>query len=261
MCELLGMSANTPTDICFSFSGLLERGGRTGPHKDGWGIVFYEGKGARAFHDSGASFQSELAQWVKSYPIKSHSVISHIRQANVGEVSLPNTHPFQRELWGRALSFAHNGQIPEVKDFQLPYYQPIGDTDSEHAFCFLLGAIRERFPERPSKPEHWFELLAALCQQLATLGVFNMLLTDGEYLITFCTSKLCWITREAPFGEAKLTDADVSIDFGTETTPNDKVTVIATAPLTNNEHWNTYQPGEFRVFKDGVSIFHRCLSS
>ncbi|MGL5672600.1 MAG: class II glutamine amidotransferase, partial [Plesiomonas shigelloides] len=47
MCELLGMSANVPTDICFSFTGLARRGGQTGPHKDGWGITFYEGRGFR----------------------------------------------------------------------------------------------------------------------------------------------------------------------------------------------------------------------
>ena len=44
MCELLGMSANVPTDIVFSFTGLMQRGGRTGPHRDGWGIAFYEGR-------------------------------------------------------------------------------------------------------------------------------------------------------------------------------------------------------------------------
>ncbi|GGD52598.1 hypothetical protein GCM10011357_05550 [Lacimicrobium alkaliphilum] len=45
MCELMGMSANVPTDICFSFKGLRERRGRTGPHKDGWGVAFYSIKG------------------------------------------------------------------------------------------------------------------------------------------------------------------------------------------------------------------------
>ena len=29
MCELLGMSANVPTDIVFSFTGLMQRGGKT----------------------------------------------------------------------------------------------------------------------------------------------------------------------------------------------------------------------------------------
>ncbi len=39
MCELLGMSANVPTDICFSFTGLVQRGGGTGPHKMAGGLL------------------------------------------------------------------------------------------------------------------------------------------------------------------------------------------------------------------------------
>ena len=114
MCELLGMSANVPTDICFSFSGLVQRGGGTGPHKDGWGITFYEGKGCRTFKDPQPSFQSPIAKLVQDYPIKSCSVIAHIRQANRGEVALENTHPFTRELWGRHWTYAHNedGKFP-----------------------------------------------------------------------------------------------------------------------------------------------------
>ena len=37
------------TDIRFSFAALAKRGGATGPHRDGWGISFYEGRGARMF--------------------------------------------------------------------------------------------------------------------------------------------------------------------------------------------------------------------
>ena len=73
MCELLGMSANVPTDICFSFTGLVQRGGGTGPHKDGWGITFYEGKGCRTFKDPQPSFQSPIAKLVQEYPITSCS--------------------------------------------------------------------------------------------------------------------------------------------------------------------------------------------
>lgn len=101
MCELMGMSANVPTDICFSFTGLVRRGGITGPHRDGWGIAFYEGKGCRMFHDARPSAESEIARLLERYSIKSRTVISHIRQATHGKVSLENTHPFRRELWGR----------------------------------------------------------------------------------------------------------------------------------------------------------------
>jgi predicted glutamine amidotransferase len=255
MCELLGMSANTPTDICFSFTGLIERGGHTGPHRDGWGIVFYEGAGARAFHDPSPSAQSPLADWVKAYPIKSQIVLSHIRQANVGSISLENTHPFQRELWGRSFSFAHNGQVPDVKNYPLNFYKPIGQTDSEHAFCWVLDRLRTKFPVLPERLEEWLPVVADACTELAKLGVFNMLLSDGNVLLSFCSSKLYWITRQAPFNQASLKDTQLTVNFAKETTPQDKVTIIATEPLTQNEAWKPYIKGEFRCFLNGDSIF------
>ena len=141
MCELLGMSANVPTDVVFSFTGLVQRGGRTGPHRDGWGIGFYEGRGLRLFQDPQASADSEIARLVQRYPIKSETVIGHIRQANVGAVSLANTHPFMREMWGRNWCFAHNGQLADFAP-AASIYQPVGATDSEAAFCDMLNRLR-----------------------------------------------------------------------------------------------------------------------
>lgn len=253
MCELLGMSANVPTDICFSFAGLARRGGETGPHGDGWGIAFYEGRGLRTFHDPLPSARSRIAELLISYPIKSRVVISHIRQANVGDVCLANTHPFSRELWGRLWCFAHNGQVdPEIFSWPLRFYRPVGTTDSEYIFCWLLDRIRERFPEGPpADPRALHELVHDCCERLRRLGVFNMLLSESRHLYCYCTTKLSWITRRAPFGEARLRDRDMTVDFGAETTPNDVVTVIATEPLTDNEHWHRLQPGDLVVFADG----------
>lgn len=249
MCELLGMSANVPTDICFSFTGLMQRGGRTGPHRDGWGIVFYEGKGFRTFKDPQPSCESKIARLVQEYPIKSCAVISHIRQANRGGVRLENTHPFTRELWGQYWTFAHNGQLSDYQE-QLPTSTsiPVGQTDSELAFCWLLEKIRQRFPTQPSDMSLVFHWIAQCCEELKALGVFNMLLSNGEYVMTYCTNHLYWITRRAPFGKAALLDEDVEINFQEETTPNDVVSIIATQPLTGNEHWHRMKPGEYGVF-------------
>lgn len=255
MCELLGMSANVPTDICFSFAGLMQRGGGTGPHKDGWGIAFYEGKGVRCFHDPNPSVDSRIANLVKEHPIKSHVVVSHIRQANVGKVTLENTHPFQRELWGYTWTFAHNGQLDKALfSKKLSYYQPVGTTDSEFAFCWMLGEIRKQFPERPQNPTELSAFIQTLAEELRELGVFNMLLSESTALFAFCGSKLSWITRCAPFGEASLTDCDMTVDFMKETTPDDIVTVIATVPLTENESWNTINPGQLVTFVKGLPI-------
>ncbi len=251
MCELLGMSANVPTDICFSFTGLMQRGGRTGPHRDGWGIAFYEGKGVREFRDPSPSCDSEIARLVQNYPIKSQIVISHIRQANAGRVCLENTHPFMRELWGRYWTFAHNGQVPGIRSKTLKHYLPVGTTDSEHAFCWLMDQIRERFPMPPKRQSTLWRFIHQCCEHLRELGVYNMLLSDSRVLGSYCSTKLCWITRKAPFTTAELKDADVTIDFRQETTPEDIVSIIATEPLTNNEQWHHMKAGEMTVFRKG----------
>jgi glutamine amidotransferase len=253
MCELLGMSANVPTDICFSFTGLMQRGGKTGPHRDGWGIAFYEGPGCRMFHDPTPSAESEIARLVQRYAIKSRIVISHIRRANRGRVCLENTHPFSRELWGRPWAFAHNGQLRGVKRLPLGGYRPIGSTDSEHAFCWLLGQIRERFPQPPRQPVELWRHVHSLSQQLGERGVFNYLLSDSRHLYAHCSTELSWLTRRAPFGQARLTDADMTVDFQQETTPNDIVTIVATRPLTANEAWTVMPSGVLTLFSAGTA--------
>ena len=257
MCELLGMSANTPTDICFSFSGLMQRGGRTGPHSDGWGIVFYEGAGVREFRDPHPSCESEIARLVRNYPIKSDIVISHIRQANAGRVSLENTHPFTREFWGRNWTFAHNGQLKGIKKKPLCYYRPVGTTDSEYAFCWLMCKLRERFPKPSARPATLRRYIHTLALELRELGVFNMLLTDSKHLYCFCSTKLSWITRKAPFEKATLKDDSLSVDFKKVTTENDVVTVVATEPLTTNESWNIMKSGELIVFREGQVVYQQ----
>lgn len=261
MCELLGMSANVPTDICFSFTGFLHRGGGTGPHRDGWGIAFYEAGGYRDFRDPHPSVRSPIARLITDYPIKSHIVISHIRQANVGEVRLANTHPFTREMWGRTWCYAHNGQLGEWQALPLSFYRPVGDTDSEHAFCWLLATLRERFPEAPvlaacdttlsERHAGLWQLLHRLCETLRAKGVFNLLLADGEFLYTYCSTKLAHITRRAPFGSAELSDAELTVNFAEHTTRHDIVSVIATEPLTCNEAWVRMEPGELLVWRHG----------
>lgn len=252
MCELLGMTANVPTDILFSFTGLMQRGGRTGPHRDGWGVAFYEGRGLRLFQDTVAGADSEVAALVKRYPIKSEVVIGHIRHANVGSVSLANTHPFVRELWGQNWCFAHNGQLAE---FQPPtgFYRPVGETDSERAFCDLLNRIRTRFAE-PVDGQALLPTLTRACAEYRRHGVFNCLLSNGEWLFSCCSTKLVEITRKAPFGPAHLKDADLTVDFHAETTPQDIVTVLATEALTHDETWERHPPGSWSLWRLGQCV-------
>ena len=98
MCQLLGLNANTPTDVMFSFTGFATRAEE---HKDGFGIAFFEGAGVRLLVDAQSARTSPVAEMVRRFPIHSQHIIAHIRKATQGQDTLANTHPFVRELWGR----------------------------------------------------------------------------------------------------------------------------------------------------------------
>ena len=70
MCELLGMECNVPTDIVFSFTGFAMRGGKTGPHADGWGVALYDGKFAQSFLEPKPACTSAMAEYIRKHPIK-----------------------------------------------------------------------------------------------------------------------------------------------------------------------------------------------
>ncbi len=256
MCQLLGMNCNTPTDICFSFTGFQNRGGKTDVHADGWGIAFFEGKGVRLFLDSQPSVNSPIAELVRKYPIHSLNVIAHIRKATQGVVSLENTHPFVRELWGHYWVFAHNGNLVQFQPELDGSFMPVGNTDSELIFCWLLQNMRHRFQDGQPSRDALFFALQAFTYPLAAMGIFNYLLSNGSSLFAHCSTELSYIVRRAPFTAAHLTDEDVMVDFSQVTTPNDRVAVIATRPLTGNENWASMQRGALWMFHDGDAVNH-----
>ncbi|MBP6763406.1 MAG: class II glutamine amidotransferase [Rubrivivax sp.] len=250
MCQLLGMNANTPTDVMFSFAGLATRAHE---HKDGFGIAFFEDRGLRHFIDHHGARSSPVAELVKHYPIKSGNVIAHIRKATQGRVALENTHPFVRELWGRYWVFAHNGDLKGFAPRLHGAFRPVGSTDSELAFCWLMQELAKAHASVPSVAE-----LSCTLRELlpapAAHGTFNLLLSNGQALWAHASTQLHWLVRQHPFGAAKLADDDLSVDFGALTSPQDRVAVVATEPITTGEPWQAMARGELQVFVGGAPL-------
>ena len=188
---------------------------------------------------------------MRNYPIKSRNVIAHIRKATQGKISLENAHPFSRELWGRQWIFAHNGDLHDFNPTLSGRFTPIGNTDSERAFCFLLDQLVQKFAYHEPKLEQIFSLLAEVSPKIAEHGTLNFCLSNGQALFAYATTQLHWLVREYPFKPAKLIDLDVEVDFSQLTTAEDRVAVITTEPLTNNEQWTTFIPGEMILFQHG----------
>ena len=253
MCQLLGMNCNTPTDVAFSFAGFSQRGGRTDHHADGWGIAFFEDRGLRLFVDHESACDSPIARLIRDYPIRSRNVIAHIRKATQGQVTLQNCHPFMRELWGRYWVFAHNG---DLKNFAPPLhggFHPVGNTDSEYAFCWLMQELAKSHADVPNIDELTLTL-RELVPRIARHGTFNFMLSNGQALWTHASTKLFYTERRHPFATAHLADEDLSIAFAEHTTPADRVALVVTAPLTTDETWTPFAQGELRVFVDGRCV-------
>ncbi|CCD30001.1 Glutamine amidotransferase class-II [Candidatus Glomeribacter gigasporarum BEG34] len=254
MCQLLGINCAAPTDTTFSFTGFAARGGITDHHADGWGIAFFEDRACRLFIDHQPASTSAVAEFVKRYPIKSKNIIAHIRKATKGVVRLENCHPFMRERWGRHWIFAHNGDLNGYQPVLSNLYQSVGDTDSELAFCAMMQGLYQSFPGAQPPLDELFGAVAALTRQMTDYGVFNFLLSNGQALFAYGSTHLHYIVRRWPFSTAHLIDADMTIDFAKYTTPEDCIAVIATQPLTDDEHWHAFEPGDLRMFRHGEPV-------
>ncbi len=265
MCQLLGMNCNAPTDVTFSFRGFAQRGGHTDHHADGWGIAFFEGeeddagkgdKGLRHFVDHQSACSSPVAELISRYPIKSRNVISHIRKATQGRAALENCHPFVRELWGRYWVFAHNGDLGDFAPRLHGNFKPVGATDSERAFCWIMQELAKSHADVPSVAELTLTL-RELAAQISPHGTFNFLLSNGQALWAHASTKadsqrLYYAERKHPFAHATLSDEDVSVNFADHTSPSDKVAVVVSATLTTIESWTSLASGALLVFVGGA---------
>ncbi|HEY0887549.1 MAG TPA: class II glutamine amidotransferase, partial [Ramlibacter sp.] len=187
MCELLAVSTSRPARLTFSLHTLAARGSPTGGTRDGWGVAFYQGEDVALFREPGAAGDSALVRFLESHGPATGLAISHIRHATQGSVRLANTQPFVRQLGGRSHVFAHNGNLTGVEAAHgagAGRWQPVGDTDSERAFCALLDRIEPLWTEPGAVPSlrARLSLLGDFAAGLRRLGPANFLYSDGDAL-------------------------------------------------------------------------------
>jgi len=168
----------------------------------------------------------------------------------MGSIALENSHPFVRELWGRYWVFAHNGDLQDYAPTLHGNFRPVGDTDSELAFCWLMQEMVKSHAGVPSVAELSLTL-QELVPQIAAHGTFNFLLSNGQALWAHASTKLHYLVRQHPFTEVHLRDEDIKMDLSEHNCPQDRLAIVVTEPLTTNEEWTALLPGEFITFVEG----------
>jgi len=256
------MSSRFPTSVGFSLEALARRGGRDGPHKDGWGVAYFEEHDAFVLRESRPAAESGLVRFMEMNGPPSKLVLSHIRLATQGVAALRNTQPFQRELAGRAHVLAHNGNMPGIREqcrLESSRFMPIGETDSELAFCCLLERLELLWAKAngglPSLEER-LDAIVSFADSLRVLGPFNFVYADGDTLFAHAHRRKQGDGEIRPPGLHLLVRSceEQAIDLsesGILMSPVAQgMALIASVPLTE-ESWEPLAEGEVVALRDG----------
>jgi len=192
---------------------------------DGWGITAYRESNLIFY------FRESTPMWERPslhFP-KADIAVVHARKASEGSVTFLNSHPFVRVFEGKCWSFCHNGSFKKdvlQKDIK---QDPVGRTDSEVLFLYLLESLKGL-----DSPEEILEALAEVSEGLRErkdelqMSAVNFILTNGSALFALRAARL----REEWF---TLFIKDV------ETKPPrriSKYSIISSEPLpTGSEDW------------------------
>lgn len=253
------MSARFPTTVRLSLDELARHGGGTGPHRDGWGVGFVLDRDALVLREPEAAHESRWLECLRRNEVRSPIVLAHIRSATQGSRRLPNTQPFARELGGRMHLFAHNGMLHSIEDderFVRRRFRPVGDTDSERAFCALLDRLAPLWEEGTPSLEQRVAAIVAFSAELRTLGPANFLYTDGDAVFAHGHRRkqngemrppgLHLLCRSCAAGSENVPLAGVSIDASSR----QEIALVASVPL-SSERWEPLSEGEVVVLQEG----------
>lgn len=265
MCELFTMSSSTPTEVSFSLDEFSKHGGLTDKHRDGWGIAYYDLNDVRIVKEACSASKSTYLSFIKNLQIQSKIIISHIRLATQGEVSVRNTQPFARELGGRQHVFVHNGDFVEpdtLLSIKPKRFKPVGNTDSELSFCTLMEKMasiwNEDIPPRLAKR---LEVFTSFCNEMRRCGIANFIYSDSDYtfihshkrLIKSATKEtspgLHILHRHCPIETSKNNIDGLKI----KADKPQHVIIVASVPL-SNESWEALQEGEIKVLQNGMIV-------
>lgn len=225
---------------------------RGGSNPHGWGVAFYPDGGRAAFvvKEPCPSVRSPVAAFLRESDIvRSKIVVSHVRRMSAGRVVYSDTHPFVRELFGRDWVFAHNGTL-NASALRVKFYEPVGETDSEKAFCVMLDRLRDVRRTRKTPRE----VIEKAAREISRLGDFNFLMSDGERLYAFWSgySELYYVVRVPPHrGIVRLVDEDFEVNLGEMKEGDEVATIVATRPLTSEE-WVKFPRQKLMVFRNGL---------
>jgi transglutaminase-like putative cysteine protease/predicted glutamine amidotransferase len=265
--ELLALSFDVNASPRLGFhqsrAGSGDTPGPERPRVYGWGVGWYPGseRGASVLKDptseGKASLGDVLGDWDR---FRSTLFLCHLR-GHRRKRSQQDAQPFVRSYGGRQWIFAHDGDLDRGYTERLPLggdpaFEPLGLTDSEHAFCWLLSQVHARRARSLGEVEPR-ELQGWLAQMNAA-GQVNLLVSDGDLLAVYRDAQLrgsiLWTRRLPPHATTHLESDAVRIDLDSPEDPNRTALVFSSVPL-SEDLWMPMSSGQLVLARRGSVVW------
>jgi len=250
---------------------LFQIRGKENP--DGWGLAFYKERYLQIIKEAKSATKSTLYDFIEHYP-QSNTFISHVRRSTRGLPSYVNTHPFYRvlEIKGmrREFCFAHNGTLTDTRNLKPLHLFPLGNTDSELSFCYILEKLEEREIQKWEKQD--FQFLEKLLREINDSGnTLNCMMSDGEYLLCYSDENqhnggLRYAQQKHPYGlldfieeGTKLGAVDIqAANIGGIEPEHSSGYIVVTRDLVS-PLWTDFRPGQLIVFRHGDMVYSKSI--
>ncbi len=248
MCRLYGIISSHPRkvecDLIQSQHSLLhqsEHDARGEKNPNGWGLENFEKNHANVVKQPQAAFESDEFRW-QAAKIHSKQVISHVRRATVGIVSMENTHPFVHH----GLILAHNGHIDHFPIIRKKILSAItgeeskwiqGDTDSEHILAYLHYIYnQDPYASLATILTHGLRKIIQMIREVDPdkESALNIVLSNGKEMAASCYNRNLYFLKREAVHPCQVCSGELHIN---EEPKSYQALVIASEPITTDEEW------------------------
>ena len=235
-----------------------------GSHALGWGVAWYpnDNQAAIVKKDPVARGTAVQLESLTDWEVFRSTTFFCKAKGSAKGYTHHEAQPFSRSYAGHEWIFMHNGDLDKQRLAELHtdksrLLEPVGRTDSELAFCFLLGKMMATHARRIAEVPA--EVLLGWFQQLDALGSADMCISDGVSIACFygshSTRKL-YYTRHLPAASAAHFDSDtLQIEMND---PRDtyRTAFIVSSTRFDAGSWLAMQPGQLLIARRGAIMWN-----
>jgi len=235
-----------------------------GSHSHGWGFGWYpeDNSSAMVTKDPAARGEKVLVDTITDWSnFRSATFFCKVRGASKG-YSYNETQPFCRSFAGRDWLFMHNGDLEKSAVEALHgqhrrLLEPLGNTDSELAFCNLLSLMQASEGRRIADIDA--TLLHSWFQRFDSMGSADMYLTDGDSVVCFHgtqSPKQMYHTRiQPPNNQAVYASQAAQLSLHDPRDTYRTAFVVSSSPFSSGQ-WQQMQPGQMLIIRRGAMVWN-----